>query len=141
MVAFLSMGNSIPKIYFHLWALSLAALLYLLASLAGWFSWHCPVKYVTGLPCPGCGSTRALSFLFHGALWQSLQANPLGVIVFVGFLLTALLSLRDVILGDWLLLRLKVRFDRFTARNKGIIIGLAFLLMLINWFWNIEKGL
>jgi len=39
----------------------------------------CPFKYVTGLNCPGCGSTRALFHLFHGEILDALAMNPLMV--------------------------------------------------------------
>ena len=36
----------------------------------------CPFRLVTGLPCPGCGMTRAGVFLMHGDLAAALAANP-----------------------------------------------------------------
>lgn len=37
----------------------------------------CPFHSITGLYCPGCGSTRALGYLVHGRLLNSLRYNPL----------------------------------------------------------------
>ena len=39
----------------------------------------CPVHQMTGLYCPGCGSTRALHCLLHGKLALALHFNPLTV--------------------------------------------------------------
>lgn len=40
----------------------------------------CPFRLATGLPCPGCGLTRAWVYLAHGSWQESLQANPFGVV-------------------------------------------------------------
>lgn len=37
----------------------------------------CPFHSITGLYCPGCGSTRALGYLVRGLLLNSLRYNPL----------------------------------------------------------------
>ena len=42
----------------------------------------CPFRLMTGLPCPGCGLTRAWVYLVHGRLEESLSANPFGMISF-----------------------------------------------------------
>lgn len=36
---------------------------------------RCPLHAVTGLHCPGCGSTRALHSLLHGDLLGALKMN------------------------------------------------------------------
>jgi hypothetical protein len=38
----------------------------------------CPFRLLTGLPCPGCGLTRAWVYLAHGQYADSLAANPFG---------------------------------------------------------------
>jgi hypothetical protein len=39
----------------------------------------CPVRYLTGWYCPGCGSLRAVHQLLHGNLQAALAMNPLTV--------------------------------------------------------------
>jgi hypothetical protein len=39
----------------------------------------CPFKVATGLPCPGCGMTRATVALLHGDAATSLFFHPLAV--------------------------------------------------------------
>jgi hypothetical protein len=39
----------------------------------------CPFKVVTGLPCPGCGMTRAAIALLHGDPGASFYYHPLGI--------------------------------------------------------------
>lgn len=40
----------------------------------------CPFHALTGLYCPGCGTTRALHALLHGNLAQAVAMNPLAVL-------------------------------------------------------------
>lgn len=71
-----------------------APLLGLLALLAGAFAMlyffnpaassvfpPCPLRYLTGWYCPGCGSLRALHQLLHGNLRAAWALNPLTVLL------------------------------------------------------------
>ena len=51
----------------------------------------CPVHYLTGWYCPGCGSLRALHQLLHGNLRAAWAMNPL-TIVLLPFLSYGLIS-------------------------------------------------
>ena len=51
----------------------------------------CPIHYLTGLYCPGCGSLRAIHALLHGNLHQAWAMNPL-TIVMLPFVAYGLLS-------------------------------------------------
>src|SRR5579863_9034531 len=39
----------------------------------------CPLRTLTGVPCPLCGSTTSVEDLFRGHPLGALQANPLGL--------------------------------------------------------------
>jgi hypothetical protein len=41
----------------------------------------CPTASVLGIPCPGCGLTRATLALCHGDLRRALQLHPLVLII------------------------------------------------------------
>ncbi|MGA8200207.1 MAG: DUF2752 domain-containing protein, partial [Candidatus Sulfotelmatobacter sp.] len=41
----------------------------------------CPLHYLTGWYCPGCGSLRALHQLLHGNLSAAWALNPLTVLL------------------------------------------------------------
>ena len=41
----------------------------------------CPVHYLTGWYCPGCGSLRAIHQLLHGSLRAAWALNPLTVVL------------------------------------------------------------
>lgn len=51
----------------------------------------CFFHAVTGLSCPGCGSTRAVTALFNGHFIESLKFNPIIIyffIIYIPFMLT-----------------------------------------------------
>jgi len=55
--------------------------------------YHCPVDLIFGIPCPGCGMTRAFLCLLKGDLSGSLQMHPLllPVLIFFAYYACALL--------------------------------------------------
>lgn len=50
----------------------------------------CPFRLLTGLTCPGCGTTRALHEMMHGHFENAFMLNPLLVLA-LPFLLYAFL--------------------------------------------------
>jgi len=40
----------------------------------------CPIHYITGFYCPGCGSQRAIHLLLHGDIIGAFRFNPLMVL-------------------------------------------------------------
>ncbi len=58
----------------------------------------CPVHYLTGWYCPGCGSLRAIHQLLHGNLRAAWAMNPLTVVLLpflsYGLVSSAFLELR-----------------------------------------------
>ena len=45
--------------------------------------WHCPFAASFGIPCPACGSTRAIWALVHGDGAAVLRGNPVAPLVVV----------------------------------------------------------
>lgn len=52
---------------------------------------RCPFRMLTGLECPGCGTTRALHHLLHGRIDEAFRLNPM-LFVLVAVALCALPS-------------------------------------------------
>lgn len=50
----------------------------------------CPIRLLTGFPCPGCGGTRAIGAICNGQFERAWELNPLSflvVAIFVGWAL------------------------------------------------------
>lgn len=117
----------------------------------GWVSWFlyrgipdhgftpCIFKNATGIACPSCGSTRSVLLLSHGKLADALLLNPLGVIMAAIMLIAPFWLLYDVISKKDTLYSSYKKFENI-VRIKWVAITLI-ILILINWAWNIQKGL
>jgi hypothetical protein len=49
--------------------------------LFGGLPWPCPMKTILGIPCPGCGMTRAARFALHGDFAGATRMQPLWFVV------------------------------------------------------------
>lgn len=83
----------------------------------------CPLRALTGLYCPGCGSTRCLHALVHLDLAGALAMNPL--------LVLALLPLAVLALHGAGLLpqRLQPLRDRLAAPGMWLVVLLAYAVL------------
>ena len=43
----------------------------------------CPFRWITGIPCFGCGLTRSVCSLSQGHVWTSLEYHPFGLVVYI----------------------------------------------------------
>ncbi len=62
-----------------------AAILHVMLVAVGLPSWQCPVRHGLGIPCPGCGLSRAITALFYGdweKSWHYHAFAPLFVLAF-----------------------------------------------------------
>lgn len=57
--------------------------------------WSCPLRVLTGIPCPTCFLTRATALALRGNLQTSWQWHPLGPLVAAGLLAWSLTALRQ----------------------------------------------
>lgn len=99
----------------------------------------CLFKKVTGLPCPSCGSTRAVVDLLNGHVWDSIHHNPLGIIVFIILLMAPGWILFDLVFKKDTLHFFFKKLIAFIERKWVAII--LIVLIVINWFWNYYKGI
>lgn len=117
-----------------------------------WVSWNyfyfqqanpgvqiCVLKNTIGLACPSCGTTRSILHLLHGDVLSAILTNPLGLIAFLGLIVCPVWIGFDVLSSKRTLWSYYLEFVRVFQNKKFSIV--VIVLVLINWFWNIEKGL
>ncbi|RZJ68509.1 MAG: DUF2752 domain-containing protein [Flavobacterium sp.] len=99
----------------------------------------CIFKHITGIPCPSCGSTRAVKALLHGDIIGSLGLNPIGLLLSLLMLIIPVWLIADISQNKQSLYLFYRRFEH-VVRKPGIA---AFLIVLVvaNWVWGICKGL
>ena len=99
----------------------------------------CLIKQTTNIPCPSCGSTRAVLHLLRGDFLQSVKINPFGIIISTIMLITPIWIIGDFIARKSTLLEFYIKTESL-LKKPGIAIPLI-LLVVINWIWNITKGI
>lgn len=82
----------------------------------------CPLRRLTGIPCPACGSTSVFMDLGAGHVGAAVLANPVTVLVGLGLLFAPLGG------GQW--------WQRQPVRRRNMIIALA---AGISWLWQLSR--
>ncbi len=108
-----------------------AGALHLGLSMAGLPAWQCPVLAATGMPCPGCGLTRATMELLRGDFSASFQTHAFAPI----FLLGLVVMLATIILPDNLRSKLIEMIQRIEMRNG--ITSLVLCLLMFYWAFRL----
>jgi len=104
-------------------------------------SWQCPIRATLGIPCPGCGLSRAIAAILHGDWQTALTIHafaPIAIIVFSIVLVAAFLpkSART---------QLENRLERLERQSKvttlllsiSLLYWLARLLFFTNDFYRL----
>lgn len=99
----------------------------------------CLIKYLTGIPCPSCGVTRAIILLTEGNIAEALKINPLGFIVAIIMLVAPIWIVLDVVAKSSTLFDFYRRVESY-LKSPYYAVPLV-LLVMSNWVWNIMKGL
>jgi len=103
----------------------------------------CVFKMLTGLPCPGCGITKSLIFLYQGDLDKSLHYHLFGLPLVVGCVLLIGLLVIEMVTKK-VFLR-SVIYSQRLGYGLAIILGIYHLARLYNFlsttsFQEIIKG-
>jgi len=117
-----------------LWALSVGAALALrpfwtaVAGLLPACLWH----RWSGLPCPGCGTTRALVRVLHGDVTAGLSLNPLAACAACMFVAAGLGAPAWLATGGLV--------PVFESRPRPVALAVAAVLVVLNWAWLFASG-
>lgn len=95
----------------------------------------CPFRAVTGLPCPGCGMTRAFCALGHGDLSGAFGYNVLAPFVFAAALLVWAHALATVLGLD----SARAALERLKPTPR--VAGLMLAVTLAWWVVRLSAGL
>lgn len=99
----------------------------------------CMIKHLTNVPCPSCGSTRSILSLTKGNFIEAANINPLGYVVAFVMLLAPVWIILDVATHNKTLFIIYQKTEAWIKRPKYAIP--LILLLILNWIWNITKGL
>lgn len=99
----------------------------------------CLLKNTTNIPCPSCGTTRAILEITKGNFLYSIYTNPFGIIVVLIMTVVPIWIIYDLVLK-------KDSFFHFYKKSEKIlsyriIAIILIVLVLSNWYWNIKKEL
>ncbi|MCL3781446.1 DUF2752 domain-containing protein [Prolixibacteraceae bacterium JC049] len=99
----------------------------------------CLIKHVTKIPCPSCGSTRSVISLIKGEFINALWINPLGYIIAIIMILTPIWIVIDLLAQKKTLFGVYKKMETCLKKPQFAIPLICFIIM--NWIWNITKGL
>jgi len=99
----------------------------------------CAVRNIAGIPCPSCGSTRSVISIFQGHFLQALYFNPLGFVLAFVLIAAPLWIAYDFLKNKNSLFNFYYSTETFLKQKKVAIPALA--ILLLNWIWNIYKGI
>lgn len=119
----------------------------------GWLLWNfveysarnntptlCLIKHVTGIPCPSCGTTTAMIELVHGNIVSSLLINPFGLFMTIVLIIVPGWIIADLLRKQESFFRFYRWFETYLNRHRWVSVP-AVLIVIMNWIWNISKGL
>lgn len=80
----------------------------------------CPLKMLTGFPCPGCGITKSLVYFYEGDIYKSLYYHILGPLVILFCIVTIVVLTTELIT--------KKEYFNNLLFNKKLAYGLGIFL-------------
>ena len=96
--------------------------------------WVCPIRAVTGVPCPGCGLTRAMDALARGDVRTMLNLNAFAPVFVLVLALIAAVSVLPEKVRIAMLHGIGVVEQRTGAVAIGLLLLVAYWLARLFWF-------
>ncbi|WP_169311996.1 DUF2752 domain-containing protein [Pseudopedobacter saltans] len=97
------------------------------------------IKHLTTIPCPSCGATRSIISLTKGDFIDALKLNPMGYIIALIMLIVPIWTTTDILRKSNTLFDFYQKTETYIRKPKYAIP--LIVLVIINWIWNIIKGL
>jgi hypothetical protein len=94
---------------------------------------HCPLRDITGVPCPTCGGTHSAAGLAAGRWVEAMRTNPVVVVGGLVFGVWAFYSMAATLIPG---LR---RGLELSGREKKAARYLAAFLFVFAWLWQIAR--
>jgi hypothetical protein len=107
-----------------------ATLLHAGAMVMGWPGWVCPLRYGLGVPCPGCGLSRAMLALLRGEWATSLNLHAFAPFFLMALILISLAMVLPAPQRQRLVGRVK-----WLEQRSGVT---AILLVALVFYWLIR---
>jgi hypothetical protein len=125
-------------------AITAASLLHVGLVLLGLPGWPCPVRETLGIPCPGCGLSRAMIALFHGDWRTTLLLHAFAPLFIIALGLVMVVTILPNSAKNGLVYQVEV-IERHTGITAILLICLVFywlarLLILRGTFINLISG-
>ena len=92
--------------------------------------WPCPLKSALGIPCPGCGLTRATVALLRGEFAASFGLHAFAPVLLLGLALVAVAGLLPAARRE----AMASAVGRFERRTKAAYVVFAALLL----YWSVR---
>lgn len=131
------------KLYIFLFIVCLAGYAWLFWNINHEHSTHnfigCPFKQLIDIPCPSCGSTRAIISITNGNFLDALFSNPFGYVIGIIMIILPLWIMYDYFTKSSSLYQFYQKTEK-TLKKPHYFLPLI-LLTILNWLWNISKNI
>lgn len=97
----------------------------------------CPSRLLYGVPCPGCGTTRALMKLLDGQVVEALRININVIIAATVLAGSPVVMIADMITGRGIGLRIWQTFE--LCMKKRIVFAIFIAMEFVIWMNNINQ--
>lgn len=94
---------------------------------------HCPLRDITGVPCPTCGGTHSATSLAAGRWFEALTINPVVAVGLFVFILWAAYSMAATVIPAWR------RGILLSPKEKKATRLLAAFFFVLAWVWQIHR--
>jgi hypothetical protein len=131
---------NIKKFYYFVLTLNLAGYFWLIFKYYNLFNtdnFGCVFKIVTGIPCPSCDSTKGVISLLKFEILESLNYNPLSIIIFLIMLISPFWIITDLVRTSNSFYNFYKKFENIISKPRYSIP--LIIIVLAIWIWNIIK--